>query len=195
MASITVSPLPAHKLKGAYDAGAASMSPRERLRNDDEGFPMINEKHGHELTERVRRAPSDKWVTWSGDVIFVRVAASGQRRGEQPAREQQLKERLHAGKAIRYGICPLRDALSMRWIPAKMRKEQPCAPNTYGEAKCCKHVEQVIAERKAMHNRLEEKRAAKYKNQLVETQKQNQELTKALLSKLGSAKPTTVEGE
>jgi len=196
MPNIVVTPIPPHKLKGAYDAGKASLEPRERLRSDEEGFPMINERHGHELTERVRRAVSEKWVTWSGNVIYVRlVAGSGQRRGTDPAREQQVKERLHNGKAIRYGTCPLRDPLSMRWIPADMRSEKPCKPGTHGEGKACPHIEKVIEVRRQLHGKLEAKRAEKYKSQLQETQKQNMALTEALISSLNNRGEPTVIGE
>lgn len=197
--AVKVKPVPEYKLDGAYDAGRAWLVdhhgargvPRERVRRDEDGMPELDDESGTPMTERVRRsAGSQKWVTSTGTVAVIRMSdGSGVPLGVSAAREAKVRERLHNRQAIRYGTCPVRDPLSMQWIPKAMRNQKPCDPGTHGEQQCCKHVQEIIDKRTAMQSSRTAKANAKM---MSDQQKQSQDM-QALLGHVLGRKSETVK--
>lgn len=148
-------PFPPGKLQDAYDAGAARLKPRDVQAIDADGFPA--ELDGEPVMHRRRRPPSEKWVTKTGTVVYLRLTSGGAVRRESDFTSER-REAMHQSGSVRYGVCPLRDQHSMRWVSPAMRKESPCKPASYGEAKACPHIEQIILERATAHAKAEERR-------------------------------------
>lgn len=169
--AVQIGAIPKGKLHGAFDAGVHSLVPAERQELDENGFPILKED-GYPKTVRNRpRAPSQKWVTRSGNVIYLRVAGSGAKKAEQ--RYEEAKLRLHNNMGIRYGICPLADPDSNRWVPPGMRDDKPCPRESYSEQKCCHHIEEIIEDRIAHQNRLmQNSLMLEEKKKQMETRKQ-----------------------
>lgn len=194
---ISVKPMPEHKLDGAFDAGKASKLPRERVVLGEDGYPVIDED-GREKTVRIRRRPSRQWLTASGHVVHVAATAgSGVPVSADPLRDLQVKERMHAAGAVLWGECPLRSAMALRWVPPAMRKQEPCAPGTYGEKKPCPHVLALRDQRQEAHEKRErliaERARSAIDRQIDASKEQNAELVKALLSAVENrGKPTRV---
>jgi len=174
MAKVTVDDFPPHKLKDAYDAGKAYRIDhygahgvaREQPKIGDDGLPIIDDKRGTPQMERKRRARGGyRMVTPAGVVVHSPMSAgSGRGVDADPARRAQVMARLHARGTIRYGTCPVRDDLSMRWLTAKQRSEwTPCKPGSYDEYHPCWHIEEIIKERRERHAKREALAAERYR--------------------------------
>jgi len=202
---IKVLPLPPGKADGAYDAGKAyridhlgDTGPRrEVVMLDDDGMAMIDEESGMPAVRRHRRRPSRQFVSMSGTVFFAAMTSgSSIPIGADQNRTIQTRERLLSRGALPTGECPLRDSAAAAWLPRKVRSGTPCEVGTYGEAKPCKHINEIIARRTAAHNKRMAKANAIRTSDSAKAIQNNNDAIKQLADAIGArGAPTVIDGK
>jgi hypothetical protein len=104
-------------------------------------------RDGEEIIHKPTQGPYEKWVNKDGVVMGARMttgAALFDTDGPYAARKRRT---LRGNKCIPYAECPLRHPEDAKYLTSKSQKENPCDPATYGKAKACKHVEEIIKTR------------------------------------------------